>query len=138
PGRRRLTAEAQRAQRIGEEIRETLVKQSAHPEKSIILSSSSFLLLRVLCVSAVNAYHPENSPHGQNHPMFQKFSERGPGDNPFSKGFPPGDFLIKTFSQKRLRWVVTADMICPFEEKTWTILSRRPRKSWPHRSTRWL
>ncbi|MEW6349600.1 MAG: class I SAM-dependent methyltransferase [Thermodesulfobacteriota bacterium] len=39
----------------------------------------------------VTARHPGNSFDGQNHPMFQKFSERGPGDNPFSKGFAPED-----------------------------------------------
>ncbi len=34
----------------------------------------------------------KNSLDGQNHPIVQEFSEGGPGDNPFAKGFPPEDF----------------------------------------------
>ncbi|MEW6349033.1 MAG: hypothetical protein AB1646_08210 [Thermodesulfobacteriota bacterium] len=48
----------------------------------------------------VSSRHPENPRHGQHHPMFQKFSEGGAGDNPFSKGFPTEDFLIKGFLRK--------------------------------------
>ncbi|MEW6351501.1 MAG: hypothetical protein AB1646_20810 [Thermodesulfobacteriota bacterium] len=44
-----------------------------------------------------SARHHKNSVNGQNQTISQRFSEGGPGDNPFSTGFPPEDFLIKLF-----------------------------------------
>ncbi|MEW6352590.1 MAG: fused MFS/spermidine synthase [Thermodesulfobacteriota bacterium] len=63
----------------------------------------------------VTAPHPKHSVDGQNQSISQEFSEGGPGDNPFSKGFPPEDLLTKGSSPSShtpvsqwWRWVVYA------------------------------
>ncbi len=40
----------------------------------------------------VSTQHHRKPLDGANHPICQQFSEGDPGDNPFSKGFPPEDF----------------------------------------------
>ncbi len=40
--------------------------------------------------------HRKNSLDAESQPIFHQFSEEGPGDNPFSKGFPPEDLHEKT------------------------------------------
>ncbi|MEW6351933.1 MAG: lipocalin family protein [Thermodesulfobacteriota bacterium] len=68
-------------------VRERRAPETTKPSTAAIRTESFQSVIR-----NENALHPPDFPkpaQGQNHPMFQKFSEGGPGDNPFSKGFPP-------------------------------------------------